>query len=47
MALDKGETALAEVARRKAEHTDSESLGNAPFHNISNSAQSGRFALIL
>ena len=28
MALDKGETALAEVARRKAEQVDSESLGN-------------------
>ena len=27
MALDKGETALAEVARRKAEQVDSESLG--------------------
>ena len=28
MALDKGETALAEVARRKADQIDSESLGN-------------------
>ena len=29
MALDKGETALAEVARRKAEQVDSDSLGNS------------------
>ena len=27
MALDKGETALAEVARRKADQVDSDSLG--------------------
>ena len=27
MALDKGETALAEVAKRKAEQIESESLG--------------------
>lgn len=28
MAVDKGEVALAEVARRKAEQVDSDSLGN-------------------
>ena len=28
MAVDKGEMALAEVAQRKAEQVDSESLGN-------------------
>ena len=38
MALDKGETALAEVAKRKAEQLDYESLGNFTekftFHSI-------------
>lgn len=28
MALDKGETALAEVAKRKADQIESETLGN-------------------
>ena len=32
MALDKGENALAEVAKKKAEQVDSESLGK-PYYN--------------
>lgn len=36
MALDKGETALAEVAKRKAEQVETESIGKMHFNVFEN-----------
>lgn len=36
MALDKGETALAEVAKRKAEQVETESIGKMYFNVFEN-----------